>query len=160
MARTASATQRIEAAPGPIYDLVADLARMGQWSPEATGAVGAPRRVVAGDRFIGSNRRGPVRWWTVCTVLRAERGRVLEFDVDAGPLSISRWTYTFHPLADGGTRVTETWLDRRDGLVGLPVRAAGRLLIPGDRAEHNRANIRITLQRLKAAAEAGAGQDD
>ncbi len=145
----------IEAPVQAVYDLIADIARMGEWSPEATGALRAPRRLEAGDRFIGSNRRGPVRWWTVCTVRHAEAPRLLEFDVDAGPVSLSRWSYRLVPAANGGTVVTEVWLDRRDGLIGLPVRLLGSLLIPGDRAAHNRANMRTTLARLKQTAEAG-----
>jgi hypothetical protein len=144
----------IDAAPAVVYDLVADVARMGEWSPEATGAVRASAVLHAGDRFIGSNKRGPVRWWTLCTVLRAHRGEVLQFDVDAGPVPLSRWTYTFTEAPGGGTTVTETWLDRREGVTGLPVRLLGSLLIPGDRAAHNRSTMRATLATLKAVAEA------
>ncbi len=144
----------IAAPPEAVYDLVADIARMGEWSPEATGALGASSRLAAGDRFIGSNRRGPVRWWTVCTVRRAERPALLEFDVDAGPVALSRWTYCLAPGPDGGTVVTEVWLDRRDGVIGLPIRLAGSLLIPGDRAAHNRTTMRATLAGLKKTAEA------
>lgn len=147
----------IGAPPGAVYDLVADVARMGDWSPEATGAIRAPAALSAGDRFIGTNRRGPVRWYTQCTVLRADRGEVFAFDVDAGPVSLSRWTYTFTVAPAGGTVVTETWLDRRDGLVGLPVRLLGSLLIPGDRAAHNRSTMRATLAKLKDVAEAAPG---
>ena len=146
----------IDASPGAVYDLVADVARMGEWSPEATGAVRAPAALSAGDRFIGSNRRGPIRWYTQCTVLRADRGDVFAFDVDAGPIPLSRWTYTFTEAPAGGTVVTETWLDRRDGLVNLPVRLLGTLVIPGDRAAHNRSTMRATLARLKETAEAAA----
>ena len=144
----------IAAPPEAVYDLVADIARMGEWSPEATGALGAPTRLAAGDRFLGSNRRGPVRWWTVCTVRGADRPARLEFDVDVGPVALSRWTYRLAPAPDGGTTVTEVWLDRRDGVIGLPVRLAGSLLIPGDRAAHNRATMRATLAGLQRTAEA------
>jgi uncharacterized protein YndB with AHSA1/START domain len=144
----------IDAAPEAVYDLVADVARMGEWSPEAVGARGASVRPSPGDRFVGFNRRGPVIWWTYCTVLRAERGVVFEFDVDFGPIAVSRWTYTFEPSSQGTTNLVETWLDRRQGPLSLPIRAFGKLVIPEDRAEHNRATMRATLVRLKAAAEA------
>ena len=39
----------IAATPEVVYDLVADVARMGEWSPEATGAKGANRILTAGD---------------------------------------------------------------------------------------------------------------
>lgn len=142
----------IAAPPEAVYDLISDVARMGEWSPEATGARRASAQVSAGDVFIGSNRRGPVRWWTVCTVRVAERPSVLEFDVDVGPIALSRWTYRLTPTEDG-TRVQETWLDRRDGLRGMPIRLLGSVLIPGDRAAHNRRNIRSSLAALKQTAE-------
>jgi hypothetical protein len=66
----------------------------------------------------------------------------------------SRWTYRLAAGPDGGTVVTEAWLDRRDGVIGLPVRLLGSLLIPGDRAAHNRATMRTTLAGLKKTAEA------
>ncbi len=157
MAADAQESILIAADPVAVYDLVADVERMGEWSPEATGARRAPLRLSAGDRFIGSNRRGPVRWYTQCTVLQADRGAVLEFDVDFGPVGISRWRYDFVPQPEGGTRVTESWQDRRDGLLGPPIRALGSLLIPGDRAAHNRRTMRVTLHRLRAAAEAAPG---
>jgi hypothetical protein len=145
-------SMQIDAPAEVVYDLVANVAEMGNWSPEATGAIGASSHLVAGDTFWGTNRRGLVRWRTQCTVLRTERGRVFEFDVDFGFQGISRWTYTFLAL-DGGTYVSETWLDRRDGVLGPFVRLGGQLVIPGNRATHNRRNAQITLARLRAAAE-------
>ena len=144
----------ISATAEALYDLVSDVARMGEWSPEAIGARGAGERLTVGNGFVGFNRRGPVIWWTYCRVLQAERGRRFAFDVDFGPIALSRWTYEFQATPDGGTKVVETWLDRREGLVGLPVKALGQILIPGDRAAHNRASMRTTLERLKLAAEA------
>jgi len=158
MAEAVRESITIRVAPEVVFDLVSDVSRMGEWSPESTGARGAGRVAVVGDRFIGFNRRGPVIWWTYCTVLQAERGQVFTFDVDFGPIAVSRWTYEFSPMSDGGTTVTETWLDRREGLRSLPVRAFGQVLIPGDRAAHNRANMRVTLERLKATAEAATPQ--
>ncbi|MCH9814959.1 MAG: SRPBCC family protein [Actinomycetia bacterium] len=148
-------SEQIQASPEVLYDLVADVSQMGQWSPEATGAIGASRDLQVGDTFVGTNRRGLIRWYTQCTVLRADRGRIFEFDVDFGFQGISRWTYVF--LArDGGTVVSETWVDRRDGVLGPLVRLGGQLVIPGNRAIHNRKNARITLSRLKRVAEAGS----
>jgi hypothetical protein len=152
MATTVVESIVIEAEPGAVYDLVADVARMGEWSPEATGARGAEPVLKQGDRFIGWNRRGFVRWFTQCTVLAASRGAEFAFDVDFGPVPVSRWTYEFAAL-DGGTRVTETWVDRRRGIFGPAVRLAGQLVIPGPRAAHNRATMVQTLRRLKVEAE-------
>ena len=151
---TSSATESMEIAASPqhVYDLVADVARMGEWSPEATGSRGAGSRLKPGDKFWGTNRRGLAVWVTRCTVLAAEPGVAFEFDVDFANQGVSRWTYVFE-VTDLGCRVTETWVDRREGVFGLPVKAAGQFLIPGDRAAHNRRNMIVTLQRLKQTAE-------
>lgn len=146
----------ITADPESVYDLIADVASVGEFSPEATGALGAGARLTEGDKFWGTNRRGPWFWVTRCTVTRADRGTGFAFDVDAGPLAISSWSYEIEPTATGCV-VTESWVDRRVGRRGELVRKAGALVIPGPRDEHNRRGIRQTLQRLKAAAESGVG---
>lgn len=143
----------IDAPAEVIYDLVADVTRMGEWSPEATGARGVDGDLEVGDRFMGLNQRGPVRWFTFNTVRAAERGAEFEFDTDFGPLPVSRWRYDFEAIGDGRTRVVETWLDRRTGLRAIPIKAMGQLLIPGNREDHNRANMVQTLRRLKESAE-------
>jgi len=142
----------IAAPPEVIYDLVADVARMGEWSPEATGAKKAPKVLSEGDKFTGTNKHGLARWSTQCTVLRAQRGQRFEFDVDFQAFPISRWMYEFVPDGDK-TRVTETWIDRRMGSRGKLIKGLGQILIPGNREEHNRANMLQTLRKLKAEAE-------
>lgn len=145
----------IAAEPESVYDLVADVSRMGEWSPEATSARGASVSPAVGDRFVGWNKNGPFRWWTYCTVREADRGRVFAFDVDFGPFPVSHWRYEFE-TSSGGTLVRETWRDRREGKRGLAMRAVGQVFIPGNREQHNRVNMVATLQALKAAAERGA----
>lgn len=152
MAEPVTESIDVQASPEAVYDMVADVSRMGEWSPEATGARRADGVLQEGDKFIGLNRRGPVQWFTQCTVRVARPGKRFEFDVDFGPLPVSRWIYDFTPNGDGCT-VQETWIDRREGLRGQAVKAAGQLLIPGNRPEHNRANMVETLRRLKRAAE-------
>lgn len=61
----------------------------------------------------GLDRRGPVRWFTDCTVVEAERGRALAFDVRGLALKVARWAYRFEP--DEGGRActgTEEWAPR------------------------------------------------
>lgn len=153
MAASATETIEIDASPEAVYDLVSDVWRMGEWSPEATGARGGRRVLRPGARFIGTNRRGRARWFTACTVGRADRGQCFEFDVDFGVLPISTWRYELERVG-AGTRVTETWIDRRRGVRGSVIAAFGRLLIPGSRAPHNASGMQTTLRRLKVAAEA------
>ncbi len=151
---TVTESIRINAAPEVVYDLVADVSRMGEWSPEATGArratPGSQKKV--GDTFTGLNKHGIARWSTQCTVTQANRGEEFEFTVEFKPFKISTWRYTF--AADGeGTIVTEEWFDDRDGLRGATIKALGQALIPGSRPEHNSRNMQVTLANLKRAAE-------
>lgn len=149
---TATSTIEIAATPERVYDLVVDVARMGEWSPEATGTIGSPGTVQPGDHFWGLNRKGVWRWFTRCTVLEAQRGKRFVFDVDFPPSPVSRWTYDFR-ATDTGCEVTETWDDRRSGPLAAPIKWVGGIMIPGPRASHNQRNIESTLRALKAAAE-------
>ena len=99
----------IDAHPMTIYRQLADPSRMGRWSPENLGTA-APSRgpLTVGDEFVGSNRRGPGRWSTACTVIAADPGERFAFRVHRiglrRPLlrgAIATWTYTFEPSARG-----------------------------------------------------------
>ena len=140
----------VAAEPAVVYDLISDVTRMGEWSPETTSChwVNGDCAVI-GARFKGSNRHRLARWTTSCTVTAAEPGRRFAFDVSWGPWAISQWSYTIEPT-DDGCRVTEAWVDKRTTAlrVGSPV-----VMGISDRAAHNRANMEATLAALKAAAE-------
>lgn len=148
----------ISARPETVYDLVADVAGIGRFSPEATGALGAGPQPGVGDAFWGVNRRGVWVWVTRCTVTGADRGRFFAFEVDFGPLPVSAWTYEI-VATDDGCRVAETWVDRREGVRGMVMKALGKPVIPESRSDHNRATMRATLIALKQTAEELAWQD-
>lgn len=151
--RSASAevSAHVAAAPERVFALVADLPRMGEWSPENTanewidGATGA----VPGARFRGANRSGVRRWSTTCTVLVSDPPRLVSWASKFLGMPIAQWTYRFEPDGRGGTVVTETVEDRRSVLM----RAMQPVTGVKDRAAHNRATMETTLERLKAAAE-------
>ena len=79
----------------------------------------------------------------------AEPDRCFAFDVAVGVIPASRWTYDFQPDRDG-TIVTETWTDRRPRWLDL---IAGVTMGIDDIREHNRENMRQTLDRLAEAVE-------
>jgi hypothetical protein len=150
-----SVSIEVDAAPEQVYALVADLPRMGEWSPECVkctwkgGATGA----VEGARFKGFNRRGIRRWSTNGTVVTADPGRELAFDVSAVlGLPVARWSYRIEPR-DGGSRVTEVFDDRRGTLITVLGRIVSGV---GDRNTHNAETMQTTLERIKSEAEAGA----
>lgn len=151
------ASLHIKASPETVYDLVSDVPRMGEWSPECRGCrwVGGATRPVAGARFTGTNRRGLVRWTTELQVLTADRGREFTF----GKLRNDRakWTYRFEPDG-GGTTVTESF----ELLADLPRRIAfiERWFIGiKDRRSDLENGMRVTLQRLKNTVEEGKSDD-
>jgi hypothetical protein len=149
-------TARIGAAPEVVWDLVADVTRMGQWSPETTRCrwLTEPPGPREGARFTGTNAYRGRRWRTECTVVAADRGREFSFNVvGAGFLSVARWAYTFRPV-DDGCEVTETYTDRR----GPALKLFGVAMLGiRDRDAHNRRTMTETLHRLRAAAEAQTG---
>lgn len=145
----------IDAPAELIWDLVADVTRMGEWSPECYSCrwVGKVRAPESGARFVGFNRRGWLRWATTNVVERADRGHEFAFRTRETGV---RWGYELEPAGDGRTRVTETRdLTRARTLL---IRLAGPFVGGADRhADELRAGMQKTLDRLKAAAEADAG---
>ena len=140
-----------------IYDLVADLPAMGRWSPECervdwTGGYAGP---AVGATFTGHNRNGRRSWSTHGLVTVAERGREFTFEVRSVlNLPVSRWSYRFEDAGNGTCRVAESTEDRRGGLM----RTLGRMVTGiKDRGVRNRQTMTTTLERLRAAAESGAG---
>lgn len=145
-----SVTRVIDAPAEAVYDLLSDVTRMGEFSPENTGATwldGATGPAV-GARFKGTNRLGSLTWSTKPTVTSADRGRLFGFEVPgrAG----STWNYTFDPVP-GSVRVTESM--HQDRVTPFPIRFLQRRAGVTDRAEHLRAGMALTLDRVAAVAE-------
>jgi hypothetical protein len=142
---------RIAADPRKVYDLVSDLPRMGQWSPENTGGrwINGSDGPAVRAKFKGNNRKGLRRWSTTVTVTAADPGARFAFDVTYGPLPISTWEYTFTATGDG-CEVAEAWSDRRPSWMKV---ASGPVMGVRDRLAYNRAGMEQTLAALKRAAE-------
>ena len=97
-------------------------------------------------------------WFTTCRIVTAEPDREFAFDVTTFGLPVARWGYRLAPQEDGGTLVTEYWVDhRRHGPRGRTAELLG-LVFTGtpaaQRAERNRGGMRTTLHRLRAACTA------
>lgn len=150
--RTHSASTFVAIAPEDLYDLVADVRRMGSWSPvckECWWDEGAGPRV--GAWFTGRNELPERTWETRSEVVAAERGKEFAFIVNG---SWTRWGYSFVGV-DGGTELTESWEFLPDGEAMFRERF-------GDDAEAQIANrldlvrtgIPVTLAAIKRDAEA------
>lgn len=151
---TLEVTREIAAPADEVWAMVADVTRMGEWSPENEGGewLRGATAAAPGAKFRARNRVGSHSWQTVSTVTDAEPARRFAFRVTAGPVPVADWGYTFEPTPTG-CRVTESWTDRRPGWFTV---IAKRVTGVRDRETHNRQGMTETLERLAAAAESGA----
>jgi hypothetical protein len=147
-----SASTHIEASPEAVYELVSDLPRMGEWSPENTGGrwLGGAAAAAPGVRFKGTNKNGSKSWSTTAKIVEATPGQAFTFDVAVGPIKVARWSYRITP-SGAGCEVTESWVDQRGGLAK---KLGGTASGVHDRATFTKTSIETTLANLKAAAEA------
>jgi Polyketide cyclase / dehydrase and lipid transport len=143
----------ISRTPEELYDMVADVTRMGEWSPICRSCwwdEGDGPRV--GARFTGRNEVPERTWETRSEVVAADRGREFAWVV-AEPPTRARWGYSFAAV-DGGTEVTETWELPPEGSAFFEKRFGGDA--PGEIAKRHDAaknGIEATLAAIKGAAE-------
>jgi uncharacterized protein YndB with AHSA1/START domain len=154
---TGSATLHIEAPPEKVYEIVTDVTRMGEWSPETykcewlDGATGP----AVGARFKGSNKDGIARWSTKPRVVAADEGREFAFVTVALGKELTKWTYAFEP--DGtGVKVTESF-EMVNDLPRVVALTEKYLMRIKDRRASLIDGMEKTLGRLKSAVEGSAG---
>jgi uncharacterized protein YndB with AHSA1/START domain len=151
-ARKGEVRIHIDAPPEAVWTLVADVERMGEWSPECYRVEwldGASSPAITGARFQGWNRYDEMRWSVICEVKTAEPGRELAWSTLEDNRELVRWRYCFEP-ADCGTDLTESF-----EVVWLPPTAAyGEDVLMRDRDWRRAEAMRTTLQRIKDVAEA------
>jgi hypothetical protein len=143
----------VDRTPEDLYDMVSDVARMGEWSPVCKACwwdVGDSATV--GAWFSGRNETPNRTWETRSEVVVADRGREFAFIVGG---SWVRWGYTFSPV-DGGTEITESWEFLPGGAAMFEERygadAQAEIAI---RTEAARTGIPATLSAIKKDAESG-----
>ena len=161
---TAAAEVVIAARPELVWDLVADVTSVGEWSPECIRAtwLGEPGRPQPGARFTGHNHfPGGLEYEVTCVVTEADRPRTFAWVVldDSGDPArpSSSWRYWIDPLPGRGSRVRQRFTHGpgasylRAVAAEAPDLAAG---IIAARRDGLRANMSATLRAMKAAAEA------
>lgn len=145
-------TVHFAAPPAEVWELVSDVTRIGEFSPETFEArwLGGATGPQAGARFRGHvrrNGRGPV-YWTTCKVTASEPGREFAFAVHGpGEVVVNTWRYQLTPSGDG-TDVTESFELPGSTLNRLYWRLAGRA-----RMRTNLNGMRVTLEKMKVIAE-------
>lgn len=138
--------------PEVVYEMVADVTRMGEWSPICKACWWDPGdSAKVGAWFTGRNELPERTWETRSRVVAAEPGREFAFVVGG---SWVRWGYSFVAV-EGGTQITESWEFLPDGIAGFGERfGADAEAQIADRAEKARMGIPATLAAIKATAEA------
>src|SRR4051812_26377295 len=149
------ATVQMAAPPEAVYALVSDITRMGEWSPETYRCqwVGGATGPAVGARFKASNRHGIIRWSNKPEVIAAEPGKEFAFRRTAVGGEVV-WRYELAPDGEGGTTVTESFnvVKPTPPLIDWVI---DKLMRSDDRQAELIDGIRQTLERIRAAAEAG-----
>jgi uncharacterized protein YndB with AHSA1/START domain len=114
----ATAEETVAARPELVWDLVADITRVGRWSPECIRAawLGEPGRPQPGARFTGHNRfPNSFEYEVTCVVTEADRPRAFAWVVrnDSGDPArpSSSWRYQIDPLPRGGSWVRQRFTE-------------------------------------------------
>jgi hypothetical protein len=141
-----SATVEMNASTEAVWEVVSDLARMPEFSPELRKAfvLGKPG---LGANILGINRRKGVFWPTTSKVVRWEPGRAVAWKTRE---SGATWVYELEPTATGTTLTGRRVLPRftlGTSLLGPAIGGA-----EGHDAELA-AGIRTTLERIRTAVE-------
>lgn len=106
-----SAAIIVAAPPSEVFDAVADISRMGEWSPECVAGRWIPPSTepAVGAEFEGDNvaKIGPItikKWTTTSKITECVRGEVFEFVAEG----YSTWRYEFAEHSEG-TQLTESF---------------------------------------------------
>lgn len=146
-----SASAVINHPPSEVFAAVADITRMGDWSPECTGGrwVAPATGPAVGAKFEGDNafRVGPItlkRWTTTSEVTECVPDKVFEFVAEG----YTTWRYELEDRA-GATSVTESFSHKpHEGWQGFVYGTLAR------RSTGMVKNMQQTLNRMKHTLEA------
>ena len=99
----------VGAVPADLYDLIRDVSRIADWSPNANDVrYDQDAGPWVGAWFSGRNHKGGKEWTTRSQVVVAEPGRCFAFAVGGAQDGIVRWEWTF-TAQRGGTVVAQSW---------------------------------------------------
>lgn len=154
---TDSVSRLIQATPEALYEIISDVTRTPELSPEivrCTWVKGATGPAV-GARFKSINKvqRGP-SWPNTPVVVTADPGREFAFARTEPFGGTVEWRYRFEPEGNA-TRVTESYAVTKDlTIVGWFI--IGTLYGRKDRQSDLRSGMEQTLERLAQLAEPSA----
>lgn len=151
-----SVSLHVNAPPNDVYELVADVTRMSEFSPEILSChwLDGATEAAVGARFAARNKVPSRPAWTnkpVVTVV--EPGRAFAFARTEKFAGTVEWSYLFEP-DDTGTKITESYTVTRP-LTRVGWFVIGTLFGRADRRGDLRSGMEHTLQRMRAVAERG-----
>ena len=152
-----SVTVTMAAPPSTVWDLVSDVTRIGEFSPETFEAkwIGSATGPSVGAKFKGHVKRngvGPI-YWTLCEVTECVPEKEFGFDVLTSGVPTNHWRYELRAVPRG-TEVTESF--------ALTPNAALRAywaVLGWHRGRANERGMRQTLERIRAIAEGATVTD-
>ena len=144
-------TREIAASPESVYETIADVTRMGEWSEECVACEWHDgfTHAEVGASFDGHNRNGDHEWTTQGEVIEAQPGRAFAFECSMMDFHYSTWGYRIEPNGAGCT-VTEWSEDLRPESTWEFSKQVSGI---EDRAARNRQTMSATLDRLAAVLE-------
>ena len=138
----------IKAPAAKVWELVSDVRRMPQWSPQCRlmKPLGPLR---PGTRTLNLNRRGPLFWPTTSTVIEVIPEQKLAFKINANN---AIWSYELQPIPEG-TRLVES-RHAENGVKAISDFTVNALMGGIDSFERELVDgMNTSLARIKAAAE-------
>ncbi len=139
---------QIDASVETVFELVSDLTRMGEWSPECYRVAwdDGHEEAAIGATFTGFNRVQDYEWEAPGEITDFSRNRVFEFQVPRGSLIPTTWRFEFESSGET-TVLRESFHAPMLNVVGSPSNFPGRFDMM-----HN--GIVATVASIKSAAEA------
>lgn len=141
----------IASPPARVWELVSDLRRMAEWSPQvdSTRLATGHSDLGLGARLTNRNVQGELAWITHAEVVRFAPGQEIAFRIEE---NWATWSFTVSPTA-GGTLLTQR-REAPDGLSPSSVQAQETWL--GGQATFTdtlRAGMRETLAAIRGTLE-------
>ena len=137
----------IAATPARVWELVSDVCRMPEWSPQVTSTRlrRGHDRCALGAQFTNRNRHGELEWTTHAQIVRFAPERELAFRIEE---NWAIWSFHLEPAGADGTLLTQR-RETPDGISDLSLQAHGR--IHGRRAGLHQDSPRRDAPNLGAA---------
>lgn len=139
----------IAASPEKVWELVSDLPRMSEWSPQVLKSFLLGGSLQQGATLLNINHRGLLVWPTRSKIIRWDPGVEVAWKIRENQ---STWSFTLEPTATG-TRLVQR-RDAPEGLSELSISLTDRFM--GGQATFQaelQAGMRATLAKVKALTE-------